>query len=125
MTKRASSTKVRRQCFEYWRHLTDHGWRMRCRCGCDVEFNPATTAWEADHLIVHAHGGSDEPPNVRPLLAACHKKKTAKDVGKIAKAQRQSDSVYGVRRSQGKPIPGSKRSGWKHKMSGEWERRDG
>jgi len=102
MSPRPSSTRTRRQCFEHWRHETPHGWRMTCQCGCGQEFNPATQKWDADHLIVREHGGSDDPPNVRPLLYDCHKVKTGKDKGDIAKGVRQSDSIYGVRQSRSK-----------------------
>lgn len=100
--KRPSSTKLRRQTFEFWRYQTEHGWRMKCAC-CGAEFNPATTAWDADHQIPHAIGGKDEPPNVRPMLERCHQLKTRKsDIPVIAKGKRVSDKTYGVRRSSSK-----------------------
>ena len=97
--KRGSATKIRRKCFEYWRYQTEHGWRMRCRCGCEIEFNPATEAWEAEHLIPSGLNGSDDPPNVRPFLSKHQALKTKKDVKDIAKAKRVSDQTYGVRRA--------------------------
>jgi 5-methylcytosine-specific restriction endonuclease McrA len=89
---------------------------------CGNVIHPATGTWEADHEVVREHGGSDEPPNVRPLCYQCHRTKSGKDKSRIAKGQRQSDSVYGVKRSS-KPMAGSRASGWKHKMNGDWERR--
>jgi hypothetical protein len=75
---------------------------MRCQCGCETEFNPASEKWEADHDVVHHHGGSDDPPNLRPLLYACHREKSGHDKRRIAKGQRQSDSIYGVKRPSSK-----------------------
>lgn len=122
MTTRGNSTVIRRKCFAYWRYLTPRGWRMRCQCGCNVEFNPADVKWEADHEHLHTYDGSDDPPNVRPLIYRCHKAKSGKDKTFIAKGQRQSDSVYGVKRSR-RPMMGSIASGWKRKFNGDWERR--
>jgi 5-methylcytosine-specific restriction endonuclease McrA len=116
MSKRPNSTKTRRACFLYWRFSTPHGWRLKCGCGCGIEFNPATTAWDADHDIPREHGGSDDPPNVRPLLEACHRLKTStKDIPEIAKGKRVSDSVYGVKRPKSKLM---KPPGMKY----DWER---
>lgn len=100
MGARGNSTVIRRKCFEYWRYPAPRGggWRMKCQCGCGTEFNPAAEKWEADHEHLHTYDGSDEPPNVRPVLYACHKIKSGKDKTFIAKGQRQSDSVYGVKR---------------------------
>lgn len=99
---RPASVKTRRAVFLYWRYETPHGWRMKCQCGCETEFNPASEKWEADHEIVRAHLEDDEPPNVRPLLYACHRAKSGKDKTFIAKGKRQSDSVYGVKRPSSK-----------------------
>ena len=116
--KRPGSTITRRKCFHFWRYQTEHGWRMKC-AGCGREIHPASEPWEADHLIVHAHGGSDEPPNIRPLCSgkgSCHATKTKRDISFIAKGKRQSDSIYGVKR------PSStlrKRDGYRY----DWQQR--
>jgi hypothetical protein len=107
---RPASTKVRRECFHYWRYNTRHGWRMRCGghsnrkvegC-CGKIINPANEKWIADHEILHTYGGSDDPPNVRPMCIACEKVKTSGDIKFVAKGKRQSDSIYGVRQSRSK-----------------------
>ena len=42
-----------------------------------------------DHIVLHAHGGSDEHHNLQPLLIADHRKKTAEvDVPRFAKGER-------------------------------------
>lgn len=130
-TSRPNSTKIRRAAFLYWRYETPHGWRMKCggddnyRAGayCGGEIHPAIDKWIANHDSERAHDGSDEPPNVRPRCKACDSRETPKDLKFIAKGKRQSDSIYGVKQSS-RPMPGSKRSGWKKTFSHGWVRRD-
>ena len=58
----------------------------RCHiCGGAIE---AGQRWEVEHVIPLAMGGTDEPDNMRPAHAKCHREKTAKDVPAIAKAKR-------------------------------------
>ncbi len=75
-------------------------------------------AWDIDHIIPLALGGPDTPENVRPAHAACHKGKTRKDKGKIAKAVRQRANHLGVKRRQGRPMAGTKASGVKLPLGG-------
>ena len=85
---RGNSTVIRRKVFNYFRYQTEHGWRMKCQCGCETEFNPAKEKWEAHHDDVpHVYDGSDEPPNVKPVLYHCHKPITAQQKTFIAKGQ--------------------------------------
>lgn len=113
---RPNSTTIRRACFAYWRYQDEHGrWVMDCQ-ECGSQIVPARDKWDADHDIVRAEDGSDEPPNVRPLCKHCHNNKTKKDVRSIAKGKRQSDSVYGVRRSRS-------RLGKREGMHYDWEQR--
>lgn len=133
MTKRASSSYVRRKVLEHY--AKDHPFiknRKVMYCGgghegrgCDIVIDVGLSDWEAEHWQPHALDGSDEPPNTYPCCIPCHRAKTAKhDAPIIAKVTRTREKQQGVRRSS-KPMPGSKRSGWKHKMNGDWERRDG
>lgn len=103
--KRLSTGQIHDLCFKYWKLETGDG-RIMLPCKgkfCKgALFNAATTTWHADHEIVRAHGGSDYPPNVRPLCKACHAEKTAKvDIPAIAKGKRQTKSVYGIKRRSG------------------------
>lgn len=111
-------SKLRDDCFQYWKIEAGGGFRLPCHCkNCKgALFNPAITEWHADHRIPREHGGSDAPPNVRPLMVACHRTKTAEeDVPSIRKGQRQARRVYGIKQSSG--------FGWnrkfKKKLSGE------
>lgn len=123
MNTRGNSTKIRRKVFLYFRYMTPHGWRMRCQCGCETEFNPAADRWEADHDHLHTYDGSDDPPNTRPYLYRCHRAKSGEDKAFIAKGQRQSDRIYGVKRSS-RPMPFGRNSPLKRKVNGQIVQRD-
>lgn len=93
-----------------------------CECGCempldgDVHFDhyPTPAAW----------GGPATVENGRALRKKCHNRITAKiDVPKIAKAKRIVEKRLGLREKKGRPMPGTKRSGWKRKVDGTVERR--
>lgn len=55
--------------------------------------------------------------------ACCHSPKTAEDIRRFRKADRQRDRHTGAMRKTARPLPGSRASGWKQKLSGEWVRR--
>lgn len=127
MSKRASSNELRRAAVA--RHSKDHplieGRQVMYCATCDAQIDLEISWWELDHRIPLALGGSNEPDNLQVLCGHCHKQKTrTKDIPTIAKVTRTREKQQGVRRTS-KPMPGSKRSGWKHKMNGDWERRDG
>ena len=83
----------------------------------------AGQVWEREHVIPLAQGGSDELDNQRPAHAVCHKAKTAKDAGDTARAKRRQAAHLGVKPPKGRPLPGSRASGWKKKMDGTIVRR--
>lgn len=121
MTAR-NSTKARRNCFDRWKRTDDDG-RIVLFCQqCGIKMNPAADRWEADHVILHVYDGTDDAANLQPLCYVCHREKSGKDKSFIAKGQRQSDSVYGVKRSK-RPMMGSIASGWKKTFSNGWVRR--
>ncbi len=119
MSPRPSSLKLRQACFDYWKLETGQGFRLPCKGkACNGRLmNPAGEKWHADHHVVREHGGSDEPPNVRPMCVPCHKIKTGEvDIPAIAKGRRQAKSVFGIKQPEGfrKPPPGFKYS-WKER----------
>lgn len=89
-----------------------------CKMAIDVEIS----TWEAEHIVPFALGGKDDPENLAPVHWGCHKPKTGGDITMIAKGKRVQAKRFGVKRSK-RPMMGSKRSGWKKKMSGAVERR--
>ena len=118
-----------------WRHdareyLTDHqkaelflekGGRCH-RCTRKIY----SEIWYAEHLTALQNGGDNSKANWGVTCKNCFPLKNAEDAGKAAKSRAVAVSCYvprSQRQSKGRPLPGSKRSGWKHKMSGGWERR--
>lgn len=93
-----------------------------CECGCGVKII-AGDGPEYDHIIEVALGGDNSLENCRVLRRRCHEKKTAERRPALDKSRRIYENRIKVRPRKSKPLPGSKASGWKHKMTGEWERR--
>lgn len=103
MTRRTFSTK------RYMERLLD--FNGRC-AGCDCKCGGAN-GLEWDHVIPIAMGGDDTIENLQPLCKGCHRAKTSDDVANVAKAKRRQAKHLGIRPNKGRPIPGSKASGWK------------
>lgn len=97
----------------------------KCAGPCGRKLRSADV-WHADHIIALENGGTNDVSNFQVLCEWCHKPKTADDHGKAAKTRAIATAHVvptSQRKKSGKPMPGSKRSGWKHKLSGEWVRR--
>lgn len=94
----------------------------RCHL-CHGKIDGTRESWELEHIIPLAMGGADDETNVAPAHVACHRAKTTKDAGQIAKANRVRAKHNGAARPKS-TLPGSKASGWKRKISGETVRRD-
>lgn len=69
-------------------------------------------AWEIEHETPLAMGGTNDPDNLRPVHAKCHKAKTATDVDQLAKAKRRAAKHFGT--APRKPL-----SRWKKKLNGQ------
>lgn len=80
-------------------------------------------AWELEHVIPLAQGGDDAAENLRPAHAKCHKAKTAEDASNTARAKRREAAHRGWKAPSKRPMPGSRRSPWKQKLTGEWLKR--
>lgn len=108
MDKRPSSAKARRECFEANKVIGANGRKYLICHICEGIIDPVRDEWEAEHVIPHAFGGEE----LKPAHVKCHKRKTADDVGRIAKSKRASDKHLGI-----------KRKGWggkfRQKMNGE------
>lgn len=70
-----------------------------------------------DHRLPDALGGEPTLENCVVQCIACDKPKTADDVRRIRKADRQRAAHIGAKVSA-RPMPGSRRSGWKKKIDG-------
>lgn len=92
----------------------------RCaECKCKVG---GAVGLDWDHIIPLAFGGIDGIDNLQPLCRPCHKAKTALDVGRIAKSNRVRARHLGAKQPRA-ILPGSRKSPFKRKVSGEVVRR--
>lgn len=92
-----------------------------CQCGCGTKINHKP--WQLDHKTALINGGENRESNLWPLLTEHHKTKTAQDSAEKSRTYYKRLSNYGIKSRSGRPMPGSKASGWKRKISGEWVRR--
>ena len=90
MTRPASlefSTRVKRQSYD-----RANG---KCECGCGAPLTIGKIAY--DHVLPIALGGQPTLANCRCITVDCHKAKTATDVGRIRKADRQKAKAIGAK----------------------------
>lgn len=92
------------------------------RCAICTRLIYIGMSWVCDHMLALANGGRHAEDNLQVLCEECHKTKTRSDVAMKALANRIKTKHLGLKRSRN-PMPGSRASGWKRKMSGEWVRR--
>jgi 5-methylcytosine-specific restriction endonuclease McrA len=88
---------------------------------CGVRLMPGK--FRFDHKLPCALGGDNSLENLVVQCVACDKPKTADDVRRIRKADRQKAVHIGAKAPSRNPMPGSKVSGWKRKMNGNVEKR--
>ena len=84
--------------------------------------------WDLDHVTALCNwtgeGHGNRESNLQVLCKWCHKGKTAGDVAEKSRAYRVKAKLYGKAKAKGRPLPGTKASGWKKRMDGTVERRD-
>ena len=79
----------------------------------------AGKAWDIDHILPLALGGTNAPENLQILCRPCHRAKTThSDIPRISKTKRLKARHLGARATSTRPIPGSRHSPWKRKMDG-------
>jgi 5-methylcytosine-specific restriction endonuclease McrA len=112
MTRRRLSTRERARLFDL------HGGVCHI---CGFKIGP-DDVWQVEHVIPWAMTRDDSDENRKPAHDRCHKPKTKVDFAQIAKAKRLEAKQKGTfaRKSR---LPGSRDSGWKQKVTGEWVRR--
>lgn len=98
------------------------------RCGgrcdhCGVALT-AATGIEYDHIIRCELRPDNGVDNCSPLCRNCHADKTHRfDIPQAAKGRRIRSKRIGADQKRGRPLPGTKRSGWRKRMDGTVERR--
>ena len=93
-----------------------------CECGCGVKIISGDGP-EYDHRIEDMLDGGNDVDNCVVLRKRCHDRKTKERRPEIDKVRRGFENRIKARDRRGKPMPGTKASGWKHKIDGGWERR--
>lgn len=93
-----------------------------CQCGCFRRITPGMP-WMTDHVVALINGGRNRETNLRTLLVDCHKRKTGEDVAEKSAVATVRKKHLGIRKTKGRPMPGSRASGWKRKMDGTVVRR--
>lgn len=90
------------------------------KCGAKLKVGEG----EGDHIIPDQLGGPATLDNLQILCSPCHKEKSGNDLRQIRKSDRQRDKFTGAFKPRGRPMPGSRASGWKRTMDGRTIRRD-
>jgi hypothetical protein len=76
-----------------------------------------------DHIDPDGLTGAPVAANCQVLCRTCHAVKTRVDVANIARAKRREAAHLGIRSTAKRPLPGTKASGWRKRMSGQAEKR--
>lgn len=115
MTRREFPTAVR---VAVIKRASDDQGRIYCEgCGALVK------RFQIDHVRPDGLLGEPTLENAQLLGECCFAPKNAKDTTDIARAKRRQAKDMGAKKPSSRPIPGSRASGWRHKLSGEWVRR--
>jgi 5-methylcytosine-specific restriction protein A len=85
-------------------------------CGLRIQ---AGDKWEVEHRRALALLGTNDDANLAPVHVDCHAEKTKDDVARNAKAKRAKAKHLGIKRRSSRPIPGSKGTRFRKKISGE------
>ena len=89
---------------------------VRCPSGDNLHY---------DHIIPCGIGGTNDLDNCAVLCDIHHREKTSKlDIPRIAKTKRQARNHSTGRPKSRNPIPGSRDTKWKRKLSGKTVLRD-
>lgn len=110
----ARTTLTRKQYADIW--LRQDG---RCPC-CTRKLIAGKVVDE--HITPLWAGGSNDLSNRALYCDYCAGKKTGKEATERGKSRRARDKAIGAKKSRN-PLPGSKASGWRHRIDGTWERR--
>lgn len=109
MTRRSLTAKERLRLFDLH--------QGRCHL-CGGKIDGTREAWEIEHELALALGGADDDENRKPAHVKCHKAKTAVDLGRIAKADREKARHIGARPPSRNPLPGGRGSKYKRTIDG-------
>jgi len=97
--------------------------RYFLRCGRCARTIVSGEAWICDHVVALINGGENRESNLQPLCGMCNVKKNKMDVVLKALTATKAKANYGIKKRKGRPMMGTKASGWKQKMDGSWVKR--
>ena len=89
------------------------------RCSAPIDLGE----FHYDHINPEWLSFDNDLANCQVLCRECHRIKTKGDVKTIAKVKRIQDKRIKARRPRGRPMMGTKRSGFRKRMDGRVERR--
>ena len=89
------------------------------RCNAPIDLGE----FHYDHIDPDWFSKDNELENCQVLCKQCHDAKTKRDVKNIAKSKRIQAKRIKARKPRARPMPGTKRSGWKRRIDGTVERR--
>jgi 5-methylcytosine-specific restriction endonuclease McrA len=84
---------------------------------CEQPIDGTREKWDAEHVIPIEISGDDTDGNLAPAHVRCHKSKTKKDAGDIAKCKRVHAKHTGAYRSRNK-MRGGRDDKLKQKLNG-------
>lgn len=91
-----------------------------CICGAPIIL--PGTIWD-EHVNPLWLSGDNSAPNRGPAHGWCSLVKTSGEATVRAKIRKVSQKHFGAKeKPKGRPMFGTKASGWKHKLNGKWER---
>jgi 5-methylcytosine-specific restriction endonuclease McrA len=95
------------------------------RCAICTRKIASGDRWVCDHTKALINGGKNREGNLQPICDWCDRKvKTPADVAEKSRTYAKQLSQVGIKKKpKGRPLIGTKASGWKHKVDGSWERR--
>lgn len=73
--------------------------------------------WQVEHPLAVALNGPQDLASLKVVHVDCHKPKTAEDIRRIRKADRNAKRAAGIKKRS--RMPGSKDSRWRKKVNGE------
>jgi 5-methylcytosine-specific restriction protein A len=96
------------------------------RCAkCTRKIGKGFEPWDCDHVVAIINRGQNRESNLQPLCdSPCHTRKTKTDIAEKSATYKSRLKAVGIKpKRKGRPMPGSRASGFKAKIGGGWERR--
>lgn len=94
-------------------------------CICKTKIDAPREKWIDEHVIPLSRGGTNDMDNRGPAHERCATVKTKADKAGLAKDRRLYANHIGAKdKPKGRPMAGTKASGWKKTFNNGWVRRD-